>query len=273
MSTYAVGDLQACVHSFEALLARVGFDPAVDRVWLAGDLVGRGAGALRLLRLLLGLGDAVTAVLGNHDLRLLGLADGVVKRRRDPTLKAVVDAPDAPELLDWLRRRPLLHREGGRILVHAGVLPNWSLDAAQAQADRIAAVLRTPGEARRSLLRRSRGSKRIGARWADVAGEDRLALAMNALTAMRAVGPDGAPDFTHSGGLDALADGNRAWFDASPLVGEVTFVCGHWSALGLVRRPGLLALDTGCIHGRVLTAVRLEDGAVTQVPRDPRDVA
>ena len=273
MSTYAVGDLQACFHSFEALLARIDFDPGRDRLWLAGDLVGRGAGPLPLLRRLVALGDAVTAVLGNHDLRLLGLADGVVGRNSDPTLTAVIDAPDADVLLHWLRTRPLLYREGDRVLLHGGVLPDWTLAEAEAQAARISDVLTTPGEARRSLLRRSRGSMRVPMRWADTDGEDRLALAMNAMTAMRAVRPDGAPDFTHSGGPGGLEEGYRAWFDASPLVGEVTFVCGHWSALGLVRRPGLLALDTGCVHGRELTAVRLEDGVVTQVRRDARDVA
>ena len=172
-------------------------------------------------------------------------------------------APDAGVLLHWLRTRPLLHREGDRVLVHAGVLPDWTLTEAEAQAERISKILATPGNSRRSSCVVLEGYAFVdevdGHR-----GEEWLALAMNALTAMRAVRLDGAPDFTHSGGPDALEDGNRAWFDASPgRRGDVRR--GHRSALGLRGVPGL-ALDTGCIHGGSLTAVRLEDGAAPGPP-------
>jgi len=264
VSVYAIGDVQGCFETLRRLLDRVGFRRGRDVVQLAGARVGRGPRALELLRWTTRNRDSVVAVLGNHDLRLLGVADGVVRRDKDKTLLPVVDAPDADVLLGWVRGLPLLHRDGDDVLVHAGLLPDWSLADASAEAARVEAVLRGPVEARRAFLKSLRPKHRENVRWSDVDGARRLTLAANALTAMRVVTADGAPDFGHKGGLDAVAEGSSPWFERSPVVGPQRVVCGHWSQAGFHRRPGLIALDSGCVHRRVLTAVRLEDGAVAQ---------
>jgi bis(5'-nucleosyl)-tetraphosphatase (symmetrical) len=266
MSTYAIGDVQGCFQTLSRLLDRIGFRRGRDVVWLAGDLVGRGPRSLELLRWANRNRDSVVAVLGNHDLRLLGLAEGVVSRAKDRTLLPVVDAADADELIAWLRGRPLLHRDGNKVLIHAGLLPDWRLEDAESWARRAEAVLRGPVEARRALLRSLKPKHRTNVAWGAVSEDGRLKLAINALTAMRVVDADGAPDLSHGGGLDAIAPGSRAWFDASPVVGPNLVICGHWSALGLHRREGLLALDSGCVHRRCLSAVRLEDGELAQEP-------
>jgi len=266
MSVYAIGDVQGCFETLRRLLDRIGFRRGRDVLWLAGDLVGRGPRSLELLRWTSRNRDSVVAVLGNHDLRLLGVADGVVDRGKDKTLLPVVDAPDAAELIGWLRGLPLLHRDGDDVLIHAGLLPDWSLADATEWAGRIEAVLRGPEEPREAFLASVQPGGRENVSWSDVAEERRLRLAANALTAMRVVGADGAPDFDHGGGLDAVAAGSAPWFERSPVLGSVRVICGHWSALGVHRRPGLLALDSGCVHRRVLTAVRLDDGEQAQEP-------
>jgi bis(5'-nucleosyl)-tetraphosphatase (symmetrical) len=267
MATYAFGDLQGCFTTFQRLLARIGFDPNTDRVWLAGDLVARGPRSLDVLRWASTHRDVVTAVLGNHDLKLLAAAEGLVKRKQVPTLLPILDAPDAAELLDWVRSLPLLHHEGD-VLIHAGLLPEWSLADAVEWARRGEAALRGPEGPRRELLSALR--PRRARPWAELPSTERLPLAVNVLTALRVVDADGVADFGHRGPPSKIAPGSSAWFDASPVVGPHRVVCGHWAAAGFHRAPGLIALDSGCVWGRCLTAVRLGDGAVFQEPAADR---
>ena len=262
MATYAIGDVQGCYDELRALLARIGFDSARDRLWFVGDLVNRGPKSLEVLRFVRSLGDgATTTVLGNHDLHLLCLAEGFAKRREDDTLDAVLGAPDAADLLGWLRRRPLMHREGDNAMVHAGLLPQWSVDKALALAGEVEAALRAPSY--RDFLAALYGSK--PARWSDaLEGWDRLRVIVNAMTRMRFCSPEGVMDFHVKS--DQAPAGYLPWFEARPLREEPKIVCGHWSALGLKLTAHVSALDAGCVWGGSLAALRLEDGALVQLP-------
>lgn len=263
MATYVVGDVQGCLAPLQMLLERVSFEPGRDRLWLTGDLVNRGSQSLETLRFVRGLGDAARCVLGNHDIHLLMVEGNHAEPHRGDTLEDVLAAPDREDLLAWLRQRPLLHREGRFVMVHAGLLPEWTLD----QAETLAA------EAHRALCNDFPGLAgslygNLPDRWSPgLRGRDRIRFIVNVLTRMRVCEPDGRLDLTHKGLLEKRPNGTEPWFDLPHRRGdEVTVVCGHWSAVGLLLRPGLAALDTGCLWGGWLTALRLEDGAVFQVP-------
>jgi len=269
MATYAIGDLQGCFDPLERLVDEIGFDPARDHLWFVGDLVNRGPDSLRCLRFVRGLGDRAVAVLGNHDLHLLCVAEGVERGGRRDTLADVLAAPDREEILDWLRRRPLMHVEDRHALVHAGLLPSWTVQRARALAEEVEAELRGPGY--RAFLARLYGNE--PERWSEeLRGVDRLRLVVNAMTRLRVCEPDGAMVMRFNGEPGEASDGWIPWFDMPDRRSrDHTLVCGHWSALGLCIRPDLLSLDSGCVWGRALTAVRLEDRALFQVdcPRDP----
>lgn len=263
MAIYAVGDVQGCYRTLERLLARLGFDRRSDRLWLVGDLVNRGPRSLEVLRWAREMGDRVTAVLGNHDLHLLGRAAGTRRAKPKDTLDSVLGARDRDSLLDWLRRRPLLHRDGDRVLVHAGLLPAWTVARAEALAREAEAWLREPkADALRALARDGPRS------WREDLGEkDRMRLAVESFTRLRTCGPDGRICRSFTGAPEQAPDGCLPWFAVPGRSSRgVTVVCGHWAALGLRIEPGLVALDTGCVWGRELTAVRLDDGAVFQEP-------
>jgi bis(5'-nucleosyl)-tetraphosphatase (symmetrical) len=264
MSTYAVGDVQGCAEELRRLMESVHFDPAADTLWLVGDLVNRGPASLAVLRLLQSLGDRCVAVLGNHDLHLLAVAAGHARLRADDTLDEVLAAPDCNELLAWLRACPLLHVEGAHAMVHAGLLPQWDITTARARAEEIETALRGPDHD--TFLAHLYGSKPT--RWDDgLRGADRLRVIVNAMTRMRFCSTDGEMEFASKGGLDSAPQGYLPWFDVPGRAsGRQTLICGHWSALGLVQRPDLVALDTGCAWGGSLTAVCLEDGRVFQQP-------
>lgn len=263
MATYVVGDVQGCLDALHALLERVRFDPGRDRLWLTGDLVNRGSQSLETLRFVRGLGDAVRCVLGNHDIHLLMIDGAHADPHRGDTLEDVLAAPDREDLLGWLRRQPLLYREGRFVMVHAGLLPEWTLDQALALAEEAQRALR---EDFPTLAGSLYGN--LPDRWhPDLRGRDRVRFIVNVFTRMRVCHPDGRLDLTHKGLVERRPEGTEPWFDLAHHHGsDVTVVCGHWSALGLLLRPGLAALDTGCLWGGWLTALRLEDGAVFQVP-------
>jgi len=262
MATYAIGDLQGCFEPLERLLASIAFDRARDRLWFVGDLVNRGPDSLACLRFVKSLGDAAVAVLGNHDLHLVCLAEGVQERRARDTLDDVLEAPDRGELLAWLRHRPLFHAEGSHALVHAGLLPQWSVKRARELAREVEAALRADDY--RKFLERMYGDK--PAAWDDsLSGIDRLRVIVNAMTRLRVVDASGAMVLNFKGEPDEAREGWTPWFDApARRSADHTVVCGHWSALGLEIRPDLLSLDSGCVWGRCLTAVRLEDRRVFQ---------
>lgn len=263
MATFAIGDLQGCYREFRQLLDLIRFDRANDKLWLVGDIVNRGPDSLAVLRFVRELNDAVTMVLGNHDLHLLMLAEGCVKPHRDDTLQDILDAPDRSELLHWLRHQPLLHVDGNHVMVHAGLLPSWSVAQAALLAQVVEKALRS--ENFHKFCSHIYGNQPD--HWDDsLEGYSRLRVIINAMTRMRVCTPDGKMDFAHKGLVQDIPAGYLPWFDA-PNRGsrEATVVCGHWSAMGLHIRDNLIALDTGCLWGGSLTAVRLEDRKVFQV--------
>jgi bis(5'-nucleosyl)-tetraphosphatase (symmetrical) len=259
----AIGDLQGCYEPFRRLLDKAAFDPGQDRLWLVGDLVNRGPRNLETLRFVKSLGAAATMVLGNHDLYLLMLAAGFGKRQHDDTLGDVLQAPDRDELLFWLRQQPLMHVEAGYALVHAGLLPGWTAPKARALAGEVEAWLR--GDDYRELLGNLWGSE--PAAWDDaLSGWGRYRVIVNAMTRMRFCNQDGVMDLRVKGELKDAPPGYMPWF-AVPgrCSADTPVICGHWSALGLVVEPTLLALDSGCLWGRELSGIRLPERAVVQV--------
>lgn len=264
MAVYAVGDLQGCHRAFQRLLERLRFDPGRDRLWLVGDLVNRGDGSLACLRTVRRLGEAAVCVLGNHDLNLLALAQRPdALERANPTLRPILEAPDREPLLEWLRRRPLLHHDAGLgwTMVHAGLPPDWDLAMAQSCAAEVEAALRGPGY--REFFRCMYGDE--PGRWCDdLRDPDRLRVIVNCLTRMRFCRPDGSLDLEYKGTIEDAPLGLVPWF-AHPeraTRGE-RIVFGHWSALGRVAWPehNVWAVDTGCVWGGALTALRLDTDA------------
>ena len=263
MATYAIGDIQGCYLTLQQLLERIGYRSDTDRLWLVGDLVNRGPRSLDVLRWARVQGDGLVAVLGNHDIHLLAVAAGKRKLKARDTLDDVLAAGDLPSLLDWVASRPLIHREAGWVLVHAGVPPFWSVEEACERGLDLRAGLQTDREGTLGAL--YSGSTPC----CDADGMDdgaRLRLAAGALTRMRACAPDGTLDLEFNGGLDQMPEGRQPWFDVPSASRSETVLFGHWAALGHRIGEGFVSLDTGCVWGGVLTAYRLEDGAIFQVP-------
>ena len=267
MATYAIGDLQGCYDPLRRLLDYISFDPAADRVWFVGDLVNRGPASLEVLRFVKSLGAAATVVLGNHDLHLVMQAEGYGKANKEDTLDEVLAAADRDELLAWLRAQPLFHVEGDWAMVHAGLLPTWTVVQAKALSDEASAALMA--DEYREFLAHMWGSEPTS--WHDdLEGWDRLRVVVNAMTRMRYVTAAGAMEFRAAGAKappDKGPAGCVPWF-AAPMRASADhqIVCGHWSALGFHEEKNLLALDTGCLWGGCLTAVRLEDRRVMRQP-------
>jgi len=263
MATFAIGDVQGCFEELERLLRKIGFSAPRDRLWFVGDLVNRGPHSLEVVRFVKGLGERAIVVQGNHDLHLLAVAAGHAKRRDDDTFDDVLSAPDRDELLDWVRFRPMLHVEDENLMVHAGLLPSWSVAKAQDLAAEVEAELR----ARRYqlFLAELYGSRPDA--WDDsLRGMDRLRVIVNALTRMRFCSADGVMELRVKGEVEQAPPGFMPWFEVpGRKTRGVAVICGHWSALGLKLTRDLLALDTACVWGGALTAVRLEDRRLFQV--------
>jgi bis(5'-nucleosyl)-tetraphosphatase (symmetrical) len=271
MRTYVIGDLQGCAHEAGLLLDRIAGDaasPQQARILLVGDLINRGPESLTALRRMKALSEAsegrIDALLGNHDLHLLAVAAGVRKASRSDTLDEILAAPERDELIAWLRRRPLAMFVDAHLLVHAGVPPQWTAAQTMALAGEVEAVLRGDGWV--DFLRQMYGNHPD--RWDDgLEGIDRLRCIVNALTRMRLCWPDGRMDFEHKESDKGPAGSDlQPWFDLPDRrTADVTVVFGHWSALGVVLRPNLVGLDSGCVWGGKLTAVCLDDRALLQV--------
>ena len=255
---YLVGDLQGCCDAFDRLLAEIGFSPSRDRLTVLGDLVNRGPASLATLRRLRGLGDAATCLLGNHDLHLLAVACGGRKAHRSDTLAEVLDAPDREAWLEWLRQRRMAVVESGWLCVHAGVVPQWTLDDTLARAAEVEAMLRS--EALNAFLHVMYADEPV--RWApQLAGNDRLRFIINVLTRIRFVDAQGRLDLKTKEGAGGAPDGFHPWFEVPGRRTQgVPIAFGHWSTLGLVNRADLLALDTGCVWGGALSAARVDGG-------------
>jgi len=267
MSIYAIGDLQGCYDPLRQLLDKLDFDPDKDKLWLTGDLVNRGPKSLKTLRYVKDLGDAAVTVLGNHDLHLLALENDIkVSEDRFDSLWKILAADDGDELIDWLRHRPLAHysKKLNTLMVHAGVPPNWTAKKTLKRAAEVESALRDDNY--QKFLKNMYGNKPD--RWSGkLKGHARLRFIVNALTRMRMIDADGRIDLTHNGPPEQADDKLVPWFDARNIAWAGTrIVVGHWSALGLIVNSKLIALDTGCVWGRQLTAVRLTGRPeVTQV--------
>ena len=262
MSTYAVGDVQGCYDELRRLLDSVRFDPANDTLWLVGDLVNRGPKSLETLRYASSLGERAVTVLGNHDLNLLAVAEGLRKPHRGDTIDVIMQAPDRDELLYWLRTRKMMHAGAGYAMVHAGIPPQWSIARALDLAAEVETALQGPDYL--ALLKHMYGN--TPAKWDDaLSGYERLRVIVNAMTRLRLCDAQGNMDFTHKEAPVDVPAGYMPWFDVPGRASADTpIVCGHWAALGLVLRDDLLAIDTGCVWGRELTVLRLEDRHLVQ---------
>lgn len=263
MATYAIGDVQGCRSSLDRLLDTIHFSPSRDRIRVLGDLVNRGPDSAGVLRRLRTLGPAASAVLGNHDLRFLAYAEGCVPARRKDTFLDIARAPDRNDLIHWLSGQPLIHQEGPFLMVHAGLLPQWTVPEAIGLAREVEDALR--GQARRALLRRLHRDE--CPQWKQARGGlERLQVIASVLTRIRACTAEGDVAWPFTGPLASVPEGFHPWFEAPGRKSqEAIIVCGHWAALGLHRRSTVVALDSGCVWGRKLTAFRLDDGAIFQV--------
>jgi bis(5'-nucleosyl)-tetraphosphatase (symmetrical) len=258
MGLYLIGDVQGCDSALGALLEEINFSPSRDTLYLLGDLVNRGPASLAVLRRLQALGDAAQCVLGNHDLHALAVACGAQPLRRHDTLSELLAAPDARALLEWLRQRPLGLYEHGILMVHAGVVPQWNAAQTIAACALVTGALRQPDYA--DWLRNLYGN--TPARWQDdLQGIDQLRLIVNAVTRIRFCTADGTMEFASKEGVGAAPAGYMPWFEVpGRKTADVTVAIGHWSSLGLVNRPNLIALDTGCVWGGCLSALRIDGG-------------
>ncbi|MDD0838375.1 symmetrical bis(5'-nucleosyl)-tetraphosphatase [Curvibacter sp. HBC61] len=255
MAMYLIGDIQGCNDALGRLLAALDFSPSRDTVYLLGDLVNRGPDSLGTLRRLMALGDSARCLLGNHDLHLLAAAHGVRPAGRKDTLTEVLQAPDREALLNWVRHQPLARQEAGVLMVHAGVLPSWTPEQVLALAAEVQAVLRSDDLP--AFLAEMYGN--LPNAWNDrLQGASRLRVIVNALTRLRYCTAEGEMEFASTEGEGEGPEGYLPWFDVPGRRTEgVTVAFGHWSTLGWKQRDNLMCLDTGCVWGGCLSAVRL----------------
>ena len=263
MSTWAIGDVQGCCDELVLLLDKINFDTRRDRLWFVGDLVNRGPKSADTLRLIASFGAAAVSVLGNHDLFMLASAQGHGKPHAGDTFEELLDAPDAAVLLDWVAAQKLAHFDTidghGWLLVHAGVLPAWGVQQTLALAAEAESAVR--GDAK--FFAHMRGNQ--PAVWDDeLDGYDRLRVIVNTLTRLRFCTPAGVMDFTTK--TEIAPPGHAAWYEISARRNaDVNIVFGHWAARGLTITSNLCGIDTGCVWGRELTALCLEDRRIMQI--------
>jgi bis(5'-nucleosyl)-tetraphosphatase (symmetrical) len=275
MALYCIGDIQGCDNALSRLLDTVAYSPSRDTVYLLGDLVNRGPNSAAVLRRCMAADGAIRCLLGNHDLHLLAAAHGARKASRRDTLESVLNAPDRAALLNWVRQQPLVrtHEHAGQtlLMLHAGALPSWTVARTCALAEEVHRVLRGPDLP--AFLESMYGNSPTG--WSDgLLGVDRLRVIVNALTRLRFCSPDGQMDFESTESASDAPPGLMPWFDVPGRRSSGTLIAfGHWSTLGLLNRSDLLGLDTGCVWGGCLSAVRfgrtLAERELFQVHCDP----
>ena len=256
MATYAIGDVQGCHAELMALLDRIRFDPATDQVWFVGDLVNRGPRSLETLRTIRNLGNSAISVLGNHDLHLLAVAEGISRTKHRDTFGDILAAPDRDELLHWLRQRPLLHQGGEFYLIHAGLPPQWDMDLAARLANEAETALRSPEY--REMLWHMYGNEPT--RWDVRLGDwDRLRFITNCFTRLRYCTVDGAMEFRQKGRPGSQPSDLLPWFEIpGRRSAGANILFGHWSTLGFNVSQNTYCLDTGCLWGGELTALRID---------------
>ncbi len=269
MARYAIGDIQGCYHSFEALLRQIKFDPKHDVLWLVGDIINRGTGSLAVLRWCVEHQSCLRMVLGNHDLHAIAVFHGIKPAHRSDTLQEIFEHSEGNAWLDWLRCQPMMYQEQDFTMVHAGLLPQWSLQQAGHLAQEVEQVLQ--GQDYLAFLQQMYGNQPDT--WDDaLTGIARLRLITNALTRLRVCNAQGQMEFSFKGELKDIPAGLYPWFAVpKPTQYEKLVLFGHWSALGLHMKDGVIGLDSGCLWGRSLTAYCLETGQISQVPLDVRD--
>lgn len=257
MATYAIGDLQGCYDEFRLLLDHIKFDDSCDHLWLVGDLVSRGPQSLAVLRFVKNLGKQAITVLGNHDMHLLAVSQGNRSHYKDDSLDQVLAAPDRDELLYWLRHRPLLHysKKKNYVLVHAGFPPEWDLAMAMKYANEVEQVLR--GDEFSELMKDLYGNQPN--QWSnELTGINRWRFIINCFTRLRYCHPNGVLNLKEKGPLGSQPAELLPWFEVPHrLSAKERIIFGHWSTLGLVTRNNVWALDTGCLWGGQLTALRI----------------
>ncbi|HUR89163.1 MAG TPA: symmetrical bis(5'-nucleosyl)-tetraphosphatase [Ramlibacter sp.] len=255
MALYLIGDVQGCDAPLGRLLAKIGYSASRDTLYLLGDLVNRGPDSAAVLRRLMGYGDSAKCLLGNHDLSLLAVACGHRAPHRNDTMDAILQAPDRDAMLEWLRSQNMAMREHGLLMVHGGVLPQWDAADVMRLAREVEQVVRGPQLAQ--FLPHMYGNE--PAQWSEsLHGVDRLRVIVNALTRLRFCTTDGVMHLKVTGGPEQAPPGTLPWFDVpGRKTANETIAFGHWSTLGYLRRPGVISLDTGCVWGGCLSALRL----------------
>jgi len=265
MTTYVVGDLQGCLDPLKRLLEHIRFDSTKDKLWFAGDLINRGPQSLDTLRFVQQLGDMAITVLGNHDLHLLAVKVGLRKVSPRDTLQEILAAPDAEQLCDWLRRRPLLHHDEvtNCTMVHAGLHPAWDLGTARALA--LELEKKFAADDYHYFLPEVYGDSPI--QWhVELAGSERMRFALNCFTRMRYITQSGKLDFSFNGPPASAPRELVPWFDMPQRQNKNTKILfGHWSSLGDLNRQGIYALDKGCVWGGSLAAISLDSFALHTV--------
>lgn len=260
MATYAIGDIQGCLEPLQCLLKKINFNPAVDKLWLAGDLINRGPDSLATLRYLYALRDVITLVLGNHDLHFIAVYYGLRKNGKNDTLAELLMAPDCANLVHWLRQQKLVHHDAQLkfTMVHAGIPPHWSLDDALLRSREVECVLQ--GDSPELLLGHMYGN--FPSCWSEnLPSAERLRVITNYFTRMRFCSAEGELELQTKENADAAPAGFAPWFSfADRKTSKQKIIFGHWAALGgQVSTNNIYALDTGCVWGGKLTALRLED--------------
>lgn len=266
MSIYAIGDIQGCYDDLLRLLDKIKFDQQYDQLWFAGDLVNRGPKSLETLRFIKSLGSSAVSVLGNHDLHLLATAFKNRKPHKKDSLQQVLDAPDSDELLHWLRFRPLFHYNHDFCLLHAGLPPQWNFSKTKKMALMAEKVIR--GENHRSFFNAMYGDKPN--LWhADLKGMERIRFIVNCFTRIRYCDAEGRLDFNHSGAVGSQPKQLMPWFSVpNRQSADMRIIFGHWSTLGYYQGHNCYAIDTGCLWGGQLTAIKLDNNKVKQISID-----
>lgn len=266
MATYAIGDIQGCYQQLQQLLDKLEFDQSKDVLWFTGDLVNRGPDSLSTLRFVKKLGENAIAVLGNHDLHMLAVAEGHIPKHQYDTLDEIINAPDRDELLDWLRRQPLIHHDktSGFTLIHAGLPPQWDLTTAQQLAHEVETTLR--GDNYQGFLANMYGNEPI--KWNDdLQGWDRLRFITNCFSRLRYCDSEGNLCLQSKGPPGTQPEPYVPWFNVPNRASkDMKIICGHWSTLGLQHSSGIYSIDTGCLWGYKLTAMRLDNIANKNEP-------